>query len=254
MTYPFDRWLVCALAALAMAPVYAGTIAGSATYRERIALPPDAAFEATVEDVSRADAPAIVIGRIEQVPAGQVPIRFEVSYDESAVKPGHRYSIRARITRRGRLLYTTTQSYPVLVPEAGHSVELIMQRVPPSQPPKPDRALTNTYWKLTELNGAPVKVLPEQREPHLILQTEQKRLSGSGGCNRLMGAYTLDGASLSFGKVASTMMACVDGMEQEQAFFAALEAVRSWVIQGDQLELLGEDGERVVARFVAVDL
>jgi uncharacterized lipoprotein YbaY len=36
----------------------AQSIQGTATYRERMALPPSAAFEATVEDVSRADAPA----------------------------------------------------------------------------------------------------------------------------------------------------------------------------------------------------
>ena len=33
-------------------------LTGTATYRERIALPPGAVFEATLEDVTRADAPA----------------------------------------------------------------------------------------------------------------------------------------------------------------------------------------------------
>ena len=33
-------------------------IKGTATYRERMALPPGAMFEATIEDVSRADAAA----------------------------------------------------------------------------------------------------------------------------------------------------------------------------------------------------
>ena len=34
----------------AIAPVWAGTLEGTATYRERIALPPDAVFEAVLED------------------------------------------------------------------------------------------------------------------------------------------------------------------------------------------------------------
>src|SRR5690606_5821880 len=42
----------------ACTPQDSATIEGSATYRERIALPPDAQFEATLEDVSVADAPA----------------------------------------------------------------------------------------------------------------------------------------------------------------------------------------------------
>lgn len=231
----------------------AATVSGSATYRERIALPPDAAFEAVVEDVSRADAPSTVIGRIDLRPAGQVPIRFEIPYDESSVQPGHRYNLRARVTRDGRLLYTTTRMHPVLTPSFDGTVDLMMERVSQSQAHAPDRSLANTYWKLTELNGGPVKVLPQQREPHLILQSDSQRLAGSGGCNRLLGTYTLEGASLAFGKVASTMMACVDDMEQETSFFRTLESVRAWKIRGDELELLDEPG-RAIARFVAVDL
>jgi heat shock protein HslJ len=128
---------------------------------------------------------------------------------------------------------------------------MMLQRV--SETPRPDRTLTNTYWKLTELNGAAVTVLPKQREPHMILQSAGNRLAGSGGCNRMMGAYTLDGPSVSFGQVASTMMACVGGMEQESAFFQALETARAWKIQSDNLELLDESGA-AVAHFVAVDL
>jgi len=238
---------------LAAGAVTAATLSGTATYRERIALPPDAAFDAVVEDVSRADAPSTAIGRIDLKPAGQVPIRFEIPYDASRVQAGHRYSVRARITHEGRLLYTTTRMYPVLTPSSGGAVELTMERVSRTPPEKPDRSLANTYWKLTELNGGLVKVLPQQREPHLILQSEQQRLAGSGGCNRLLGSYTLQGASVAFGQVASTMMVCVDGMEQETAFFRTLESVRAWKIRGDGLELLDESG-RVVARFVAVDL
>src|SRR4029434_1841710 len=40
-----------------------GQVKGTATYRERMALPPNAIFEATLEDVSKADAPAEVIGQ-----------------------------------------------------------------------------------------------------------------------------------------------------------------------------------------------
>jgi putative lipoprotein len=58
-------------------PVWAGTVEGAATYRERIALPPDAVFEAVLEDVSRADAPAKVLGRATINPAGQPPF-FEM--------------------------------------------------------------------------------------------------------------------------------------------------------------------------------
>ncbi|MFO1432190.1 MAG: YbaY family lipoprotein [Candidatus Competibacteraceae bacterium] len=111
----------------------AQTIQGTASYRERIALPPEAAFEATLEDVSRADAPAEVIGRTRIEPTGQVPIRFEIAYDVTRIDPKHRYSVRARITRGDTLLFTTTRIYPVLTQGAGTKVELLLQRLTKSK-------------------------------------------------------------------------------------------------------------------------
>ena len=107
----------CVLAAFAWAactPVWAGTLEGTATYRERIALPPDAVFEAELQDVSRADAPATVLGRAAIGPAGQPPFRFEITYDDAAVQPRRRYVVRASVRHQGRLLFTTDRAYPVL--------------------------------------------------------------------------------------------------------------------------------------------
>ena len=39
-----------------------GTVSGTATYRERMALPPDAVLEVKLQDVSLADAPAVELG------------------------------------------------------------------------------------------------------------------------------------------------------------------------------------------------
>jgi uncharacterized lipoprotein YbaY len=106
--------VLAALAWAACTPVWAGTLEGTAAYRERIALPPDAVFEAVLEDVSRADAPAEVLGRAKIDPAGHPPFRFEIAYDDAAVRPGRRYVVRATVTHQGRLLFTTDRAYPVL--------------------------------------------------------------------------------------------------------------------------------------------
>lgn len=100
-------WLVCSMA-------WAGTLQGTATYRERIALPDDAVLEAELQDISRADAPAAVLGRSRLDPAGQPPFRFEIAYDDAAVQPGRRYTVRATIKHQERLLFTTDRIYPVL--------------------------------------------------------------------------------------------------------------------------------------------
>jgi len=93
---------------------WAGTLKGTAVYRERILLPPGAVFEVGLQDISRAGAPAAVIGRYTLDPAGHPPFRFEIVYDDAAVQPSGRYSVRAAIRHDGRLLFTTDRIYSVL--------------------------------------------------------------------------------------------------------------------------------------------
>jgi copper homeostasis protein (lipoprotein) len=93
---------------------WAGTVDGTAAYRERMMLPPDAVFEAQLQDISRADAPAEVLGRARLDPAGQPPFRFEIAYDDAAVERRGRYAVRATVTRQGQLLFTTDRIHPVL--------------------------------------------------------------------------------------------------------------------------------------------
>ncbi|ATJ84062.1 META domain-containing protein [Halomonas beimenensis] len=106
--------------------------------------------------------------------------------------------------------------------------------------------LENTYWKLIELGGVPVE--PVAREPHLIFQAEQGRLVGATGCNRLTGRYRREGQDLTLGPLASTRMACLDGMQVESRFLAMLERVVGFRVLADRLELYGAEGE-LLARF-----
>ncbi|MEZ5864482.1 MAG: META domain-containing protein [Geminicoccaceae bacterium] len=76
------------------------------------------------------------------------------------------------------------------------------------------------------------------------------RFAGSGGCNRVMGGYTLDGDTIAFGAVAGTMMFCNGLMETEQAMTAALGAARGWRVLGRQLDLMDDEGT-LLARFTA---
>jgi len=115
------------------APV-AAQLKGTATYRERIALTPDAVFEAMLEDVSKADAPAVVVGSVRTDKADQVPIRFEIPFDPARIDQSHSYSVRARIVVAQRLLFTTDQAYPVLTRGHGNEVEMMLRMVAASKP------------------------------------------------------------------------------------------------------------------------
>lgn len=113
-------------------------------------------------------------------------------------------------------------------------------------------AFLNTYWKLIDLDGTEVAVIENQREPHLVFNTEN-RVTGSDGCNSLGGSYTMEGDKLSLSQITSTRMACAQGSEQAAAFHKALEKVAGFTTQGDQLEVHDQDGV-MLARFKAVDL
>ena len=116
-----------------------------------------------------------------------------------------------------------------------------------------DAPLRTTYWKLTHLGDTPTRIAARQREAHLIFAAHEQRVSGSGGCNRVMGAFELDGDKLGLSRIVATRMACPDGMEQEQLFLKSLGDVEHYRINGNQLELLDRSGE-VIARFKAVAL
>ena len=111
--------------------------------------------------------------------------------------------------------------------------------------------LKDTHWALISLNGADVAANSKGEKPYLLLDSKSRRVSGSGGCNRLTGTYEAKANRLTFGMMASTMMACPTGMDIERAFTEALGKATTWKITGQELEIFDSSGKRL-ARFEAV--
>jgi putative lipoprotein len=107
----------------------AAVVTGTATYRERILLPPEAVFEAVLQDVSRADAPALGIGRTRIDNPGAPPIAFAIAYDPAAIDPRMTYAVRAVIAVGGRLMFTSESLTPVLTRGAPAEVSILMRMV-----------------------------------------------------------------------------------------------------------------------------
>ena len=208
-------------------PAMAQSIHGTATYRERLALPPSAAFEATLEDVSRADAPADVLARTRLSPAGNPPIRFEIAVDLARIRPDRHYAVAGPPAPPG-------------FPASGGSPQ-----------PRSSRPLEKTYWRATELDGKPVPAAQASREVHIILGGSG-RVGGSDGCNRIIGSYTLGGDGIKFGALAGTQMACPDTADTERGLRKALSGAARWSIAGDRLELFDATGGRL-GQFEAVE-
>jgi putative lipoprotein len=193
------------------------SIEGTATYRERMALPPGAEFEAVLQDVSRVDAPALEIGRTSIPNAPMPPVRFTIPYDAVKIDPSHTYAVRAVIRVDGQLWFTSDTHHPVLTRGAGNTVDILLKRV--AEPPRADAALLNTYWRILSLAGEPVSVIDGRREPHVILRSSDGHdsWSASVGCNSLAGTISVDGDRIAFKSGIATLMACpppLDALEQ----------------------------------------
>jgi heat shock protein HslJ len=102
-------------------------------------------------------------------------------------------------------------------------------------------------WTLTEMEGRKFNA----DKPNIEFDRDQKRVSGSGGCNRFSGAFEIDGAMIKFSRIASTKMACLDAEVQriETKFLELLETTTRFEIQENTLRLYAND----VSVLVLVD-
>lgn len=141
------RWLtgllIWALAACgAWAAGNGGDITGTASYREHMALPPGAVFEAVLEDVSLADAPAVELGRATLADPGAPPFQFEIDYDPDRIRAEGTYSVRAQVSVGRKLLFVSDTMNPVLTRGGSTEVAIWMIKVGDTAAPSPDKTPT----------------------------------------------------------------------------------------------------------------
>ncbi|HQP43974.1 MAG TPA: YbaY family lipoprotein [Thermoanaerobaculales bacterium] len=104
-------------------------VAGAVLYRERIALPPDAALTVRLLDVSRPGGTRAVLAEQRVAPTGQVPIPFEIAYDPALIHETMSCALDARIEAGGALLFLSSQPIPVIT--RGHparDLEVLVER------------------------------------------------------------------------------------------------------------------------------
>lgn len=103
-------------------------ISGEVWYRERIALPPGAEVIVTLEDQSRADAPATEITDYTHIVDGQGPYPFRLVYDPAAIDERLTYGVRARIEQDGKLVFTSTEQLDPFANEPGEPLRIMVSR------------------------------------------------------------------------------------------------------------------------------
>lgn len=215
----------------------AGTIEGVATYRERIALPPEAVLQVKLVDISRADAAAVELSGKRYALTG-VPANFTLEYDDALIQPGMSYAVEASILLDDRLLFTNDTVHPVLTRGGTNTVDMVLVKV--SGEAGATGALDNSTWRVSELGGGLVETDPKPE----IAFAEGGQFGATGGCNRFVGQAEIGGQAISFpDNMAGTLMACPPEMDKvEQDFLNALEGATGYTLNGNLLVLNGADG------------
>ncbi len=105
-------------------------------------------------------------------------------------------------------------------------------------------SLMDKKWVIESLAGSALKMPDGVEQPWLKLTGDQ--LQGFGGCNQLMGQYTLEGTALSFPGLGSTKKFCEGIQPTENAITSMLGKVNSFKMDNGLLKLLG-DGKELAA-------
>lgn len=216
------------------------TLSGSAFYRERIALPQDAVLQVELIDPAK---PEAVLGIATVAPSGQVPIAFGLVVDSGNISTGQAYAMRARIEVGGSTWFSSPEPMPIDPAKTGEPVSLLLvQTADKGAGGTSDVSLTGTQWRVLELNG-------KSADPNVtstLIFDPDRAVSGNGGCNTFRGDVEIEGATMKFGQLASTMMACEGAKSgQEALYHAALSQTASYSVQDGVLTLVDAAGKAV---------
>jgi heat shock protein HslJ len=108
------------------------------------------------------------------------------------------------------------------------------------------RRLDGTVWRATEVAGTAVA-----EGVRTTLEIDGDRAFGRAGVNTYRGGFALDGATIVFGPLATTLMAGPpDASEQEARWLRALGHPATIRLDGDTLRLEHPDGSSSVLRRV----
>jgi uncharacterized lipoprotein YbaY/uncharacterized membrane protein len=108
------------------------TLSGTVTYRERMALTPNATIRVALRDETVADQPTVIAETTFTAGTRQVPIEFTLPYSRNSVVRDRTYSLLAEIRQDDHLLFLTDEQYPVINNGRATDIELLLIRAQPS--------------------------------------------------------------------------------------------------------------------------
>ena len=131
------------------------------------------------------------------------------------------------------------------------------EEVAPTPEPTADLApqLVDKLWLLVAIGEAANPAVVEEGTVVTALFASDGSLSGSGGCNNYNTGYELEGDQLTVASpIASTMMFCETGMEQEGVYLAALQSAGRIAFTAEgRLEIFYDVGSVTQRKMVFVE-
>jgi polar amino acid transport system substrate-binding protein len=112
----------------------------------------------------------------------------------------------------------------------------------------PSDPLLGTFWQVTGYFDG-TGLVPVLDGTTLRAVFEDIGVGGSAGCNMYTGPYRVSGANLSIGPLTATQTVCSEPegiMQQEEAFFGAMESASTFAIVGVELAVSDASGTTVV--------
>ena len=250
------RLLLAAMGALWALPALADgeepvlTIRGEMTYLQRIALPDDALAIVELKPVDAPDGASVTAETRIPLQGRQVPVAFVLDVPRAHLDASTTYMLRGAILVDSQPRWL---SDPVAIDTRSVAFDAGTLRLSPYEAPSPiEEGEAPTAgriageWNIETVGGETVG--PDIRAT--IAFGEDGGFSGRL-CNAYRGRYTLDGASISLGNAAATLMACPEPQATlERALFAALPQAAGWRIgeDGALLVLDGDDTTLIRAR------
>lgn len=224
------------------------TITGELSYFQRIALPSQAiAFVGITPDGATDETPATAETRIE-LGGRQVPIAFSLELPRAHMEAGTSYQLSGGVLVDGQVQWRTEPvAIDVSKPRFDTGMLLMSQQQaeeePAAEQPAGQEALAGE-WRIVKIGeDAPAA------DANATLGFDSDGAFFGRLCNSFRGSYTVDGATISFGPAAATLMACPDPLaQQERQLFSAFESAATFQLGEDgKLALLDNEGRVVVS-------
>lgn len=214
-----------------------GTVTGSATYLQKIALHPGTTLTVSLLDISLADAPAKTLASKEYV-VDAVPVAFSLDYDDTEIDARFTYSIDAEMRHDDELIFRSTTIVPVITNGAPNHVDIVLEMIRVSELP-----LEDTFWEIQSILG---KEITTDRKP-TIRFAKDSVVAIDTTCNKMSGKIAIESQTVTFAEnMMSTLMACPDPYNSlEIEIKSALPSITNYHARSAVMEFLNEANEVV---------